>query len=157
KEPVDETKYTLTEHLGELRKRIGRGLAAAIACAFASLAIGDDIFTLMSKPLHDALPPGSKFVVVSPIEYMMTTLEIALTFGLIVASPFIIYQLWLFIAPGLYAAEQKMVRVLVLSVCFCFLIGASFCYFIVFPFMVKFLVEMTPPDIAGMYSISVYF
>ncbi|MEW5855133.1 MAG: twin-arginine translocase subunit TatC [Myxococcota bacterium] len=154
---MDETRYTLTEHLSELRARLGKGLGAALVCAVASLALADDIFELMSQPLKSALPPGSRFVVVSPLEYVLTTLEIALTFGLVVASPYIIYQLWAFVAPGLYATEQKVIRALVLATCCCFLLGAAFCYFIAFPFMVKFLVEMTPPDIAGMYSVSVYF
>lgn len=155
--PVDDQRYTLTEHLSELRTRIVHGLVAALLCALASFSLADDIFALMSKPLQDALPPGSRFVVVSPMEYVLTTLHIALTFGLVVASPYIIYQLWLFIAPGLYATEQRAVRVMVLSVCFCFLAGAAFCYFVVFPFMVKFLVELTPPEIQGMYSVSLYF
>jgi sec-independent protein translocase protein TatC len=128
-----------------------------VACAAAALALSDDIFAIMSRPLVDALPPGSQFVVVSPLEYVMTTLEIALTFGLVLASPYIIHQLWLFVAPGLYASEQKLVRALVLSASTCFLVGAAFCYFVVFPFMVRFLVEMTPPDIKGMYSVNVYF
>ncbi|MBI5496377.1 MAG: twin-arginine translocase subunit TatC [Deltaproteobacteria bacterium] len=157
KEPVDENRYTLTEHLSELRTRLGKGLLAAVVCGVASLALSDDIFALMSRPLQDALPPGSKFVVVSPLEYVMTTLEIALTFGLVIASPYVLYQLWAFIAPGLYATEQRLVRVLVLSACSCFLLGAAFCYVVVFPFMVKFLVDMTPPEISGMYSVNIYF
>lgn len=154
---MDETPHTLTEHLGELRTRLGKGLLAALACAVASLALSDDIFALMSRPLMDALPPGSQFVVVSPMEYVMTTLEIAFTFGLVLASPYILYQLWLFVAPGLYVTEQRLVRVLVSSVCFCFLAGAAFCYWLVFPFMIKFLLDMTPPEIKGMYSVNVYF
>jgi len=156
-EGVDENRYTLTEHLGELRGRLGRGLAAALVCAGGALTFADQIFRLMSEPLQAALPAGSKFVVVSPLEYVVTTLEIALTFGLVLASPYIIYQLWAFIAPGLYATEQKLIRVLILSASSCFMLGATFCYFVVFPFMVKFLVDMTPPEISGMYSVNVYF
>lgn len=154
---MDEARYTLSEHLGELRSRLGRGLLAGLICAAVSLMVADDIFKLMSAPLQAALPPGSQFVVTSPMEYVLTSLQIALTFGLVLASPYILYQLWLFVAPGLYGNEQKTVRVLVLSVCMCFLLGAAFCYFLVFPVMVRFLVEMTPPEIAGMYSVDLYF
>jgi sec-independent protein translocase protein TatC len=96
-------------------------------------------------------------VVVSPLEYMMTTLHIAMTFGLVLASPYVIYQLWLFVAPGLYVTEQRLVRVMVLSACCCFLLGATFCYLVVLPTMIRFLIELTPPEIAGMYSVGLYF
>lgn len=154
---MDEQRYTLTEHLSELRSRLGRGLLLALLCALASLMLADDLFAWMAQPMKDALPEGSKFVVTSPMEYVLTTLQIALTFGLVLASPYILYQLWSFVAPGLYATEQKLVRILVLSVCMCFMGGAAFAYFLVFPTMLRFLIEMTPPDIAGMYSVDLYF
>jgi sec-independent protein translocase protein TatC len=154
---VDDKRYTLTEHLADLRRRLGRAIVAILACALASLALADDLFTVMSAPLKEALPPDSKFVVVSPLEYVLTSLEIALTFGIVLASPYVIYQLWLFVAPGLYEAEQRTVRLLVGATSLCFAAGAAFCYLVVFPVMMKFLLGMMPPDVVGMYSVGVYF
>jgi sec-independent protein translocase protein TatC len=153
---VDEKEYTLIEHLADLRQRIGRavlgvGLLSLVAFGFADVLL-EWVRGPMSDALREARPadPTAHFVVHSAAEYLVCQMKAALVVGLFVGSPWVLYQVWLFVAPGLYEQEQRYVVGFVWAGAFFFVAGGAFCYFVVMPSMITYLVRATPGDIAVM-------
>ena len=133
-----EEKQTFIEHLEELRKRliislIAVGIGFGICYIFAK-----EIFQLLMIPLIKALPAGASMIFTSLPEAFFTYLKVALLAGIFVASPVILYQVWLFVAPALYSHEKRYAIPFVISSTLLFIGGAAFGYFIVFPFGFKF-------------------
>ena len=136
-------KMSFLEHLDELRKRIIRAVIALfvgflIACLFI-----DRLFEFIMRPLHDALPPGGTLVFTEPTEAFVLYIKIAAIAGLILASPAIMAQVWLFIAPGLYSHEKKMAIPFVILSSIGFVGGAAFSHYVVFPMAWKFFASFT--------------
>src|SRR5438128_11674312 len=128
-------KMSFLEHLDELRKRIVR---ACLAVAFGILATFywiEPIFNFILAPTRRALPPGVKLIYTQPGEAFSLYITVALIAGSVVAAPFIMYQVWMFIAPGLYSNEKRMAIPFVLFTTIGFIAGAGFSLFIVFLFM----------------------
>ena len=133
-----EEKQTFIEHLEELRKRliislIAVGIGFGICYIFAK-----QIFHLLMIPLIKALPDGASMIFTSLPEAFFTYLKVALLAGIFAASPVILYQIWLFVAPALYSHEKRYAIPFVIFSTLFFVGGASFGYFIVFPFGFKF-------------------
>jgi sec-independent protein translocase protein TatC len=136
-------KMSFLDHLDELRRRI--------IYAVSSLAVGfliafffiDEIFNFIMRPLQQLLPAGGTLVYTDPTEAFLLYIKIALIAGLMLASPAIMLQLWLFIAPGLYAHEKKWAIPFVLMSTFFFVAGAAFSHFVVFPLTWIFFVSFT--------------
>jgi sec-independent protein translocase protein TatC len=133
-----EEKQTFIEHLEELRKRliislIAVGIGFGICYIFAK-----QIFHLLMIPLIKALPDGASMIFTSLPEAFFTYLKVALLAGIFAASPVILYQIWLFVAPALYSQEKRYAIPFVIFSTIFFVGGASFGYFIVFPFGFKF-------------------
>lgn len=158
---MDEREYSLMEHLGELRKRLGYALVGVGLVAVAAFAISDQLLEWLRAPmevmLREAHGAGAKFVVIAPAEYIVCQLKASFVAALFIASPWVLYQIWLFIAPGLYAHEQRYATWFVWAGAVCFCGGAAFAYFAVFPTMFRFFVESLPPGIAMTPSISDHF
>lgn len=138
---MEESKQTFIEHLEELRKRlmiclIAVGISFGICYIFSK-----EIFQLLMIPLQKALPLGSSMIYTSLPEAFFTYLKVALLAGLFVASPVVLYQIWLFVAPALYSHEKKYVIPFVVLSTLLFIGGAAFGYFIVFPFGFKFFMS----------------
>jgi len=122
-------------HLVELRDRLIRAVIA-IAIAFAALAIWPGpahLYDLLAAPLLKFLPPGTKLIAVNVISPILVPLKVTLLAALMAALPIVLYQLWAFVAPGLYSHEKKLVLPLVFSSTLLFFIGVAFCYFAVIP------------------------
>ncbi len=154
---MDEREQPLMTHLTELRgsvvkSLIGIGLSMSIAYIFV-----DKLMYWLKKPMMDIMPESSSFVVLSPQEYFFTELKAALFFGFILAMPWVFFQIWRFISPGLYKHERRMLILFVLSASFCFLLGVSFAYFLVFPPTFNFFLETLPQGVTGAYSISMLY
>ncbi len=130
----------LSNHLEELRKRLmiaaGSWLVAFIGC----YSFAERIFEYISKPVRDALPEGSSLVFISATEPFFTLLKVAALAGLVVAFPIIIWQVWGFIAPGLYANEKRLALPFVIFSSLCFGTGTYFGFTLVFPMVFSFLV-----------------
>jgi sec-independent protein translocase protein TatC len=131
-------KMSFLEHLDELRKRIIYSLLAVvlgfgIACFFLN-----PLFAFITKPMIAALPAGQKLVFTEPTEALMLYLKMAVLAGLLIASPGVMSQVWLFVAPGLYANEKKLAVPFVLLGSLFFVTGAAFSHYIVFPLTWKF-------------------
>lgn len=136
-------RMSFLEHLDELRKRIVWAVIAIfggflIACLFI-----DRIFEFIMRPLQQALPDGGKLVFTEPTEAFVLWIKIAAIAGLILSSPVVFLQIWLFIAPGLYSHEKRYAFPFVFLSTICFIGGAAFSHYIVFPMAWRFFASFT--------------
>lgn len=136
-------KMSFLEHLDELRKRIIRAVIAVAAGFLVSCFFIQQLFDFIMKPLQGMLPPGGHLVYTDPTEAFILYIKIAAIAGLIIASPAVMLQVWLFIAPGLYANEKRLAIPFVLMSSFFFVAGAAFSHYVVFPMTWKFFVSFT--------------
>ncbi len=151
-----EKPMSLMEHLGELRSRLIRS-AIAVGLAFmACYSVADDIFAVLMNPLVKALPPDSKLIFTALPEAFFVYMQVAFVAAVFLASPFIFYQVWAFIAPGLYEEEKRHMVPLAAFSAFFFITGALFCYFTVFPFAFTFFMGFATDIIVPMPSLSEY-
>jgi sec-independent protein translocase protein TatC len=134
-----EEKQTFIEHLEELRKRLIVSLIAIGISFFICYLFSKQIFQLLMIPLEKALPPGATMIFTTPAEAFFTYMKVGLLAGVFAASPVVLYQIWLFVAPALYSREKKYVIPFVVSSTLLFIGGAAFGYFVAFPFVFKFL------------------
>jgi sec-independent protein translocase protein TatC len=150
-------KMSFLEHLDELRKRIVRaviaiGLGFVIACFFIQ-----ELFDFIMKPLQALLPAGGTLVYTDPTEAFVLYIKIAAIAGLLIASPAVMTQVWLFIAPGLYAHEKKLAVPFVAMSSVFFVGGAAFSHYVVFPLTWKFFVSFTTDTLTFMPRIEPTF
>ncbi len=155
-EEKQERSMTLMEHLGELRTRLVRAFIA-IGLAFSvCYTFSERLFAELCKPLIAALPEGSKLIFTALPEAFFVYLKVGLVAAVFVASPYLFYQIWSFIAPGLYDEEKKYVVPMALISAIFFISGASFCFFVVFPYAFTFFVSFASEEIAAMPSLGEY-
>lgn len=130
---------TLIQHLEELRKRIVYSLLAVVAAFVGCWFYHRQIFTYLERPIRRILPEGEKLAVFGVPDAFFLYIKVAALAALFVAAPVILYQAWLFIAPGLYQRERKAATAFVLTGSLFFLAGGAFAYFVAVPFSVEFL------------------
>ena len=131
--PEQLAESTLLTHLLELRDRLLRALVATLVIALPCLFFANDIFTWLSAPLRNQLPEGARFIATSVVAPFMTPFKLALLAAMFFAMPVILYQVWAFVAPGLYRHERRFALPLFVSSVILFYAGAAFAYFVVFP------------------------
>ena len=153
----EEEKLPFTSHLEELRTRLIR-VFIAIGVGFV-LAFGfkERLFNILVQPLVNVMKEGETLIYTGLPEAFFTYLKVAFLTGLIVASPLILYQFWMFVAPGLYKNERRMMMPIVLLSSFFFIGGALFGYFIVFPWGFKFFLGFATETIRPLPSMKEYF
>ncbi len=150
-EEEGELRLSLSEHLEELRRRLTVCLVALAIAAVASFAFAQYIYEFLMQPILDALPEEHRrLVFTSAVEGFLVYLRVALYSGLFASSPVILHQFWRFVAPGLYAHERRVVLPFVFFGTLMFLGGALFCYYVVMPIGMPFLIgyaeaEFTEP------------
>lgn len=138
----DELRLSLLGHLKELRTRLFRVAIAVVILGLVSLAFSKDLFRFLMAPVLQALPEGEQALIqTSAIEELNTFMKVGIYAGLFFAAPVVLSQVWGFIAPGLYAHERRMAVPFVAAGTACFLLGASFCYFVVLPPAFEFLLK----------------
>ena len=136
---------TFLSHLFELRDRVIKS-ALAIIVVFVSLVYwAPDIFHLFAQPLLEALPAGGKMIVTDVTGSFFVPMKVTMLVAFLIALPVVMYQLWAFIAPGLYLHERKLILPLVVSSYTLFIIGMAFAYFLVFPTVFKFMASYNAP------------
>jgi sec-independent protein translocase protein TatC len=155
-EGEDLAEGTLMSHLLELRDRLLKAMLAALVCMIPCLFFANKLFTLVAQPLIDKLPEGASLIATSVISPFMAPFKLALYVGLFAAMPVVLYQLWAFVAPGLYRREKRFALPLLLSSILLFYAGVLFAYFVVFPVMFAFFAETTPQGVVMMTDISEY-
>src|SRR5882757_526376 len=143
-------KMSFLEHLDELRKRIVNAAIAIGVCIVLGFAFINKIVDFILAPTRSALPPGVKMIYTEPGEAFSLYIQISLIMGVVLAAPFIMYQVWMFIAPGLYSNEKRLAIPFVLFTTLGFVAGAAFNHYIAFPFMMAFFASFNTPDLAFM-------
>ena len=159
KDELEGTEAPFVSHLIELRDRMIRALIA-VGIAFAALAIWPGpagLYDLLAQPMVAHLPDGTRLIATNVISPILVPLKITLMAAFMVALPVVLYQVWAFVAPGLYSHEKKLVLPLVISSTILFFIGVAFCYFLVIPGMSKFIQAFAPSAITAAPDIEQYF
>ena len=152
-----EDKQPFLGHLEELRKRLIAS-AIAVAIGFAGCYFfAERIFQILIEPLKAVMPEGDSLIFTSLPEMFLTSLKVALVSGVLLAAPLLFYEMWMFVTPGLYRNEKKLVIPFVISSTILFVGGALFGYFIVFPFAFKFLMGFASDSLQALPSMREYF
>jgi sec-independent protein translocase protein TatC len=159
--PEDElagTEQPFVTHLMELRDRLVRAMiAVGIAALVLSLYPGPGaLYDILAQPLIANLPTGATLIATSVISPFMVPLKILMMAAFLIALPVVLYQVWAFVAPGLYAHEKKLVLPLVISSTVLFFMGVAFCYFFVFGQVFKFIQSFAPKSITAAPDIEAY-
>ena len=154
---MDETKIPIQEHLRDLRKCLIRSLIALVVVSCCCYAFSPFFMEVLKRPILQALPIETKLVVLAPYEYFFLELKSSLFFALLLCSPFLFSQIWLFIAPGLYHNEKKFLSYFVILATLFFILGLIFAYYLVFPIIFQFFIETLPSDIVPTYSINIVY
>lgn len=153
------TEQPFVSHLIELRDRLIRASIAVVLC-FGVLAVWpgpSGLYDLLAAPLTAHLPKGATLIATNVISPVLVPLKITLMGAFLIALPYVLYQAWAFVAPGLYSHEKKLVLPLVISSTLLFLIGVAFCYFLVIPAMSQFIQSWAPKSITAAPDIEQYF
>jgi len=153
---MTDYKMPLTAHLEELRKRLISSFIALAVGFGISYGFKEELFLFLSSPLVERLPEGSTLQYIGIPEAFLTYLKLSLFGGLVLAMPVIFYQLWRFVAPGLYEREKRYFIPFVFFSMVFFLGGASFCYYIVFPFVFRFFMSFSGGSLLAMPAIKQY-
>lgn len=159
RDELEGTEQPFVSHLIELRDRLIRAVIA-MGIAFAALCVWpgpSGLYDLLAAPLVAHLPKGATLIATNVISPILVPLKITLMAAFLVALPAVLYQVWAFVAPGLYSHEKKLVLPLVISSTVLFLIGVGFCYFIVIPGMSQFIQAVAPSSITAAPDIEQYF
>lgn len=149
-EGIGEAKMSFLEHLEELRVRIVRSCVGIGVGLLVSFAFINRIVNFLLAPTRKVLPPGVKMVYTEPGEAFGMYITISLIAAAVIASPYVMYQVWGFISPGLYSKEKRMAAPFVLFTTLGFLAGAAFNHYVAFPFMMQFFASFNGTDLTFM-------
>lgn len=157
----DSVQYTDHEqpfvaHLIELRDRLLRVLAAILAVFLVLAPFANDVYTALAGPLLAHLPDNSSMIAIDVASPFLTPFKLTLVAAIFLTVPWWLYQLWAFVAPGLYRHERRLVAPLLVSSTLLFYLGISFAYFVVFPLAFSFLIGVAPDGVSVMTDISRY-
>ena len=159
RDELEGSEQPFVSHLVELRDRLIRALLAVLV-VFAGLCIWPSpatLYDILAAPLVAHLPEGTKLIATNVISPLLVPLKITLMGAFMVALPYVLYQAWAFIAPGLYSHEKRLVLPLVVSSTALFLVGVAFCYLLVIPSMSQFIQSFAPESITAAPDIEQYF
>lgn len=150
---------TFVSHLVELRERVMRALLAVLAM-FILLFLwpgAGSIYDFLAAPLMHALPEGTRMIATGVITPFMVPMKVTALLAFLVALPYVLYQAWAFVAPGLYEHEKKLAAPIIVASTLLFLVGVAFCYYFVFGTVFKFIGEFAPKSITPAPDIEAYF
>jgi sec-independent protein translocase protein TatC len=152
-----EAESSLISHLLELRNRLVYAFVSIGAIFFVLVIFfSNDIYALLAKPLLAALPAGASMIATEVTSPFLTPLRLTLAASVVLAVPFVLYQVWAFVAPGLYRHEKRLALPLLVSSILLFYCGMAFAYFVVFPAAFKFFAGSAPEGVTMMTDIKAY-
>ena len=154
---MTESQETFLSHLIELRTRLVRAALVFAVCCAPTIYFSAELYDLLAAPLMNSLPQGSRMIATGVITPFLIPMKIAFMGGFILALPFILYQAWAFVAPGLYTHERRLALPLVVSSTILFIAGMLFCYYIVFGRVFSFIATFAPKSITVAPDIEAYF
>lgn len=153
---MSDIQETFISHLIELRNRLMWALGAVLVVFLALVPWSANVYDLLAQPMIATLPPGTKMIATGVITPFMVPIKVTLLAAFVLALPFVLYQAWAFVAPGLYTHEKRFGLPLVLGSTLLFLAGVAFCYFFVFNTVFKFINEFAPQSITPAPDIEQY-
>jgi len=155
-EQAVDGEMTLVEHLVELRDRLLRVVLTVAVFLLLLFPFANKLYTLLAKPLLRHLPEGGSMIATEVASPFLTPFKLCLVLAIFLAMPVALYQLWAFVAPGLYKDERKLVFPLMVTSTFLFYLGMAFAYYVVFPLMFAFFNATVPDGVEIMTDISKY-
>jgi sec-independent protein translocase protein TatC len=147
---------TLMSHLLELRDRLLRAMLTMLVVFVPCAVFANEIYTLVAQPLLEKLPTGTTLIATNVVSPFMTPFKLAFYASIFISMPMLLYQIWAFVAPGLYKREKRFAVPLLLSSVILFYCGVLFAYFVVFPVMFTYLVTTAPTGVTYMPDIAAY-
>ena len=147
---------TFISHLLELRDRLLRAVGAVLLLFLVTAPFANTLYEYLAAPLMSALPEGNTMISTEPHGPFFVPFKFAFAFATAVAMPYLLYQLWAFVAPGLYDSEKRLAIPLLVSSSGLFYLGIMFAYFVVFPIIFKFFTSTAPEGVAVMTDINAY-
>jgi len=154
-EPGEEQSFL--SHLIELRQRLVRSAIAIVLVFLALSPFMRDIFTILSAPLMSVLPEGTKLIATGVVTPFMVPLKLTLFVAFLIALPYVLYQAWSFIAPGLYLHEKRLAGPIIASSVVMFALGMAYCYYVVFGVVFRFIASFAPASVNVAPDIDAYF
>lgn len=154
--PPEQQEMPLIKHLLELRNRLLKMVLAVIVCFAFIYPFANDLYLWLSLPLRELLPVGQTMIATDITSPFFAPLKLALVLAVFAAIPVILYQLWSFVAPGLYAHEKRLAFPLLFTSVILFYAGAAFAYYVVFPLVFGFFTAIGPEGIVELPDISSY-
>ena len=159
-EPEDgadsQSEMTFVEHLVELRNRLLRVVLVVAVLLLCMMPFSNQLYALLAAPLLAEMQMGSSMIATQVASPFLTPFKLALVAAVLIGMPYILYQFWAFVAPGLYRQEKRLVFPLMVSSSFLFYLGMAFAYFVVFPLMFAFFQAVAPEGVEIMTDISSY-
>lgn len=153
---MTEGESSFISHLVELRDRLIRTLVVVLVIFLGLVSWARDIYSLLAAPMLAALPQGGQMIATDVAGAFFVPMKVTLMVSFLVALPYVLYQAWAFVAPGLYAHERKLVLPLIGASVFLFFVGMAFAYFVVFPTVFGFVNKFAPEGVAVMTDIDKY-
>lgn len=153
---MSQSDMPLVEHLIELRDRLIRMVIAVLVCFVALVAFANDIYTFVAEPLQSLMPEGTSMIATEVASPFLAPFKLTLWVCVAITMPYLLAQLWGFIAPGLYDNERKLAVPLVISSVFLFYAGLAFAYYVVFPLVFGFFTSISPDGVEVMTDINAY-
>ena len=153
---IDGKEQSLLDHLIELRDRLLHMVLAVLVLFLALFPFSEEIFTAVAQPLLALMPEGTSMIATSVTSPFLVPFKLVLLLAVLLAVPYLLHQMWAFVAPGLYSHEKRLAAPLLISSVFLFYCGIAFAYFVVFPLVFRFLTGVAPEGVAVMTDISRY-
>jgi sec-independent protein translocase protein TatC len=149
-------EMTFVEHLVELRDRLLRIVLAVLCFLVVLFPFANDLYAVLAEPLLRHLPEGTSMIATQVASPFLTPFKLTLVLSIFLAMPVVLYQVWSFVAPGLYKHERRLVLPLMVTSSLLFYLGMAFAYFVVFPLMFAFFQAVAPEGVAIMTDITAY-
>ncbi len=154
--PESDREQTFLEHLVELRSRLIKACFAVLLVLICLLPFSRKLYNYLASPMLAKLPEGSSMIAIDVASPFLAPFKLSLLLSVIIAIPFVLYQLWAFVAPALFRHEKRLARPLLFSSVLLFYLGCAFAYFVVFPLVFGFMTRVAPEGVAVMTDISRY-
>jgi len=153
---LEDKQQPLVDHLIELRTRLLHAILSVLIIFLPLFYVANDIYFYISEPLRQYLPVGSTMIATGVTSPFLTPFKLSLVLSIFIAMPYILHQVWSFIAPGLYSNEIKVATPLLVSSVLLFYTGVAFAFYVVFPLVFSFITEKAPEGVAVMTDINSY-
>ncbi len=153
---MTDQDQSFVDHLVELRARLVRAVVTVLVLIAVMFPFAGKIYTLIAQPVLDNLSDGTAMIATGVLSPFLTPFKMVIVLAVILGMPVILYQLWAFVAPGLYKHEKRIATPLLISSVFLFYLGCVFAYFVIFPILFKFLPGIAPAGVTYMPDINSY-